>query len=84
MEERTCGDRWRLVTITNGTVEVSSVALSQVEAQEQLEGEALIAAIAGWTVTPGAGVVVARRGSTTRTVEARRYEPLTDHLRARV
>lgn len=75
------GERWRLVTTTNGTVDVSSVAMSHDEAQEQLEGEAIIAALAGWNVTPGDDVVVCSRGSTTRTVEARRYDPLNDHLR---
>lgn len=75
------GERWRIVTTTNGHVDVSAIALSQEEAQEQLEGEALIAAIAGWNVTPGAGVIVCSRGSTTRTVEARCFDPLNDHQR---
>jgi hypothetical protein len=71
-------DRWRMVTTQDGTEHVASVVLGETEAAEHLDAEHFLAAASGWQVERGIGRMVCRKGSTVRTIEARRYTATND------
>ena len=72
------GGRFHLVTVQGGREFVSTIALSKEDAQGLLAMDTLLHRAAGWRVTEGHGVVVARRGDVVRLVNARRLDPPTD------
>lgn len=77
--------RYRLVTASTNSPEehVSSVLLGASEIDEQLETEASLHALAGWTVTRWERTVVCRRGNTTRVITVRESIPMDDALPAK-
>jgi hypothetical protein len=72
------GGRFHLVTMQDGREFVSTIALSKEDAQGFLAMDTLLHRAAGWRVTEGHGVVVARRGDVVRLVSARRLDAPTD------
>lgn len=72
------GGRFHLVTVQGGREFVSTIALSKEDAQGLLAMDTLLHRAAGWRVTEGHGVVVARRGDVVRLVNARRLDTPTD------
>ena len=67
-------ERFRLVTVQDGHEFVSTVAISEEHAQQLIAVETLLHRAAGWRVTEGQGVVVARRRNVVRLVGARRFD----------
>lgn len=72
------GRSFHLVTVQGGREFVSTNALSKEDAQGLLAMDTLLHRAAGWRVTEGHGVVVARRGESVRLVSARRLDTPTD------
>ncbi len=72
------GSRWRMVSTQNDREHVGSIVMSEDEAVDTLDWEANLHTLAGWTVTEGDRLIVARRGPHVRVVEIREYAPLTD------
>lgn len=69
--------RYRLVSQQSNAPQphVSDVAMDKHEAAEQLDAEALIHQLSGWTVTRGDNIVVCRRGDTTRVITIQKGAP---------
>lgn len=57
------GERFRLVTMQDKREFVSTVSMSEEDAQSVLAVDTLLHRAAGWRVSEGRGVVVARRGN---------------------
>ena len=78
--------RYRLVTAQNTTgwaQHVSSVVLNQDEAAEQLDAEARMHELCGWTVTRGSDVIVCRRHHVIRSVSVKATDAMHDEREAR-
>lgn len=82
------GDRYRMVTVQNGTEHVSSVVLNYDEAGAQLLFERTMHNAAGWRVAQvrGEGLphLVFTKGAVTRAVFAKRFSAMDDPVAAQV
>lgn len=75
------GERYRIVEIRpdkGGAEYPSSVILAEDEIEPWLSVEAELHKNSGWEVTPGQNMLVCRRGTLVRVLEARMYDPFND------
>jgi hypothetical protein len=71
-----------LVTVQDGVEFVSTLALSEEDAEGLLEVDTLLHRAAGWRIVRGERVVIARRGKVVRLMSARPLAPDVSENRA--
>jgi hypothetical protein len=69
--------RYCLVTVQNGVEFVSTLTVSEEEAESLLALDTLLHRAAGWRVVEGQGAVIARRHNVVRLVRAVRSDPMS-------
>lgn len=75
------GERYRIVEIRpdkGGAEFPSTVVLAEDEIDYWLSVETEMHESSGWEVTPGENMIVCRRGTLVRVLEARKYDPFND------
>ena len=75
------GERFRIVEIRpdkGGAEFPSTVVLAEEEIPYWLSVETELHESTGWEVTQGDNVIVCRRGTIVRVLEARKYDPFND------
>lgn len=64
-------NRYRIVTVQNDRTSVSTVLLTEEEAEHCIDVEEQMHTLAGWVVTRNGNTIVARKGETVRVIEVR-------------